>query len=89
MNPVATEKHIRNMELMLHGGCPTRANYDFGRDEVGHFDGEQPRTPDVHAHPAPSPSEEKQEPHAIYERYVISDEGKMHVETPALPDDTA
>jgi hypothetical protein len=88
MNPVATEKHIRNMELMLHGGCPARANNDFGRDEVGHFDGVPPRTPDVRAHPTP-PSEENRKQRVIFERYVISDEGKMHVERPALPDGTA
>lgn len=74
MNPVQTEDHIRNLELMLYGGRAVRAGCDYGRQESGHFDGVRSRSPEV----VPVEGAESDES-AGGEQYVITEDGDMVV----------
>jgi len=76
MSPVEIEERVRQLELMLYGGCPVRPNADFGQQEVGHFDGVKARSPDVKSIQPGAKSESE----VVVERFIVASDGKMSVD---------
>ncbi len=78
MNPVDIQDEIRNLEIILSGGSPVRPAADYGKGEVGHFDGVKARNPSVE----PIPATDSVRPEVIWESYVIAETGEMTVQQP-------
>jgi hypothetical protein len=80
MNPVEIEADIRNLEVLLSGGSPVRPSADYGKGEVGHFEGFKARSPSVE--PVIGTHGSTPSLDVIWESYVVSEDGKMEVKQP-------